>query len=57
MSEQERYVAIKKSLTENGSFIYAGTLLARAARLFPTTTAVIIDEQHKISYHELFQAA
>lgn len=57
MTEQERYLQAKESLTEQGQLLYAARLLERAARLFPETIAVIISEQEKISYRELFAAA
>lgn len=57
MSEQERYDQIKKTLTQNNELIYAGRLLERAARLYPTVPAVIISTEEQISYQELYHAA
>lgn len=57
MTEQERYHHLQESLTEQGQLLYAARLLERAARLFPETLALIINEQEKITYRELFAAA
>ena len=56
-SEQERYDLIKKNLTENNQLIYAGTLLERAARLYPAIPAIIISEENQITYHQLYEKA
>ena len=54
--ERERFAHLYASLSAGGQIMYAGTLLARAATLYPTNTALLY-EDHAISYRELFARA
>jgi long-chain acyl-CoA synthetase len=55
-AERKRYNALYSSLCINGQLIYAGTLLARAAQLYPHNNALLYDAE-AISYRELYQRA
>lgn len=54
--ERERFNKLYASLTHNGQIMYAGTLLARAANLFPNNTALLYEDE-SISYKELYRRA
>lgn len=55
--EAQLYAELTASLSKNNKLIYAGTLLARAARLFPEKTAVIISPTESLTYEQLYQQA
>ena len=54
MAEKQAFAEIKKSFTlSDGSLLYSGGLLARAAKKFPKNVALFIDEE-SITYKELY---
>lgn len=54
VSEKERFDQLYKTLFVHGSMMYAGTLLQRAANMFPNITALICQDR-SISYKELYE--
>jgi len=56
MTEAHRYEALQAEFTTKGNYIYAGTLLNRARRLWPERCALICG-QKKITYKELYDKA
>lgn len=51
---EKRFHELQASLTVNGKLIHANTILARAAKLWPTRTALICGEK-TVTFAELFQ--
>jgi len=54
VQEAKRYRMLEKKLTSNGTAIYPGLLLQRAARDYPEIAALIVGER-EISYRELYE--
>ncbi len=55
-AEQHRFDAIYPKIFENNDVIFAGTLLQRAAKLFPNNSALICQDE-KITFGDLYQRA
>jgi long-chain acyl-CoA synthetase len=55
-AEQDRFNALYATLSSSGKLLYAGTLLARAAQLYPAHTALLYEDE-SISYKELYARA
>jgi len=56
MSEMQQYQRLYTTFSHHGTLIYAGTLLERAAHLFPEHVALIVGQEH-ITYRQLYTAA
>ena len=52
-TEKERFDALYAGIQHNNKIIFAGTLLRRAALLFPENTALICKDE-SINYRDLF---
>lgn len=55
-AERERFNVLYASLSAQGQIMYAGTLLARAAKLYPHNVALLYEDE-SVSYQQLYNRA